>query len=237
MGAGCGSLTMGRLLCIDQQREVTGLASPMNPPASESQMEITEQTSVGLYSRVLGPKWNELHATVRRFHAAGQTVRATGLFRVCHGTNWVSRCATRLARLPAAGEAVAVQLAVIPQDEGEEWSRIFNNRPMCSFQSCRPNGLLAEAMGPLEIRFRLDVVDGALIYHPGGAALRLGSLRLPLPRWLAPSVSAWEKQTADPQRIEVSIQVTSPLLGLLVTYGGTVTIVEAPRGTRTAPDS
>ncbi len=193
---------------------------------SEPLMETTCQTNMGLYQRVLGAAWEDLDVTVRRFHGEGKTIRAAGVFQVRHGKNWLARCAVWLAGLPAAGEAVAVQLAIIPQGDGEKWNRTFDNRPMTSLQVRRTNGLLAEAMGPMEIRFRLEVVDGALVYHPAGAALRLGPLRIPVPRWLAPSVSAWEKPTGDPECIDVLIQVTSALLGSLVTYGGTVMIVE-----------
>lgn len=189
-------------------------------------MEAAIDASAGLYRRVLGVAWNELHPSVRRFHSDGQPLQATGVFQIRHGKNRVARWATWIGGLPAAGEAVAVRLAVIPCGDGETWSRHFANRPMLSVQSRRSNGLLAEGMGPMEIRFRLEVIDGSLIYHPAGAALRLGPLRLPLPRWLAPNVSAWEKPLDDPRYIQVLIEVKSPLLGLLVSYGGVVTIVE-----------
>lgn len=193
---------------------------------SEPLMDAVVDASAGLYRRVLGAAWDELHPSVRRFHADGQPVQATGVFQIRHGKNRVARWATWIGGLPAEGEAVAVTLTVMTSPEGETWSRRFANRPMRSVQSRRSNGLLAEGMGPLEIRFRLEVIEGSLIYHPAGAALRLGPLRIPLPRWLAPSVSAWEKPLDDPRCIQVLIEVTSPLLGLLVSYGGVVTLVE-----------
>ena len=105
-------------------------------------------------------------------------------------------------------------------------TRTFAGRPLVSFQRNQPEGVLAEHIGPLEIRFRLEVSAGALTYRPGGAALRLGPLRLPLPSWLAPRVSAREKAVGDPNRTHVWVEVSVPLLGLLVAYEGTVTRVE-----------
>jgi hypothetical protein len=185
-------------------------------------MNTTQTEIAGLYSRALGPAWDDLHSAVRRFHTCRQPLRATGTFQVRHGNGWMTRLATRLAGMPAPGEAVVVQLSVLPHEHGEEWSRTFDNLPMWSFQTLRPNGIVAEAMGPMEVRFRLEVVDGALIYHPSGAALRLGRLRIPVPRWFAPSVSASEKPTEDPHSIQVLIEVKSAILGPMVSYGGIV---------------
>jgi hypothetical protein len=114
---------------------------------SEPLMEAVIEASAGLYHRVLGAAWNELHPSVRRFHSDGQTVQATGVFQIRHGKNPLARWATWIGGLPTEGEAVAVTLAVLPSAEGETWSRHFANRPMLSVQNCRPNGLLAAGMG------------------------------------------------------------------------------------------
>jgi hypothetical protein len=96
-----------------------------------------------------------------------------------------------------------------------------------SFQRKQPDGLLAEDIGPLEVRFRLEVQGGALVYHPGGVSLRLGPLRIPLPRCCAPQITAWEKPTDARDRTQIAVEVNLPLLGLLLAYEGTVTRIEA----------
>jgi Domain of unknown function (DUF4166) len=133
----------------------------------------------------------------------------------------------RLARLPAAGEAVDVRLQVTVQEEGEEWRRTFAGHPMVSMQYDRGAGLLVERMGIMEIRFRLEVVGGALNYRLAGAALRFGSLRVPLPYRLSPRVTAWERAAGDMNQIHVSVNVTLPLLGRLIAYDGLLTQIEA----------
>ncbi|MCU1328565.1 MAG: hypothetical protein JWN34_3935 [Bryobacterales bacterium] len=195
-----------------------------------SQIDTTCDTScnaaAGLYAGVLGARWHELNPALRRFHAGGQAVHATGVFQVRHGTNWLARLATRLARLPGEGNAIPVRLTVSPHGDGEKWNRTFSTQPLLSYQTRHADGVLGEVMGLMETRLRLEVVDGALIYHPAGSVFRLGPVRIWLPGWLAPVVSAWERPIVGSNDTQVSVEVTSPLLGLLVAYAGTVTIVE-----------
>jgi len=60
--------------------------------------------------------------------------------------------------------------------------------------------------------FRLKAEGGALAYASEGAALRVSSLRVRLPRLLAPRVEAWER--ADEGGVRVSVCVTAPLVGV-----------------------
>lgn len=179
----------------------------------------------GLYPKVLGDSWCSLDEALRRLHAAGATVRAAGVFRVLHGTNTVARSLARLARLPAAGEAVDVQLVVSALEHGEEWRRTFAGRPLVSMQYQQADGLM-ERMGIVALRFQLAVSDGALHYQTTRAALCLARLRIPLPRWLSPRVTAWER--AERAQIRVSVEVHLPLVGRLIAYEGQLTQVEEP---------
>jgi uncharacterized protein DUF4166 len=133
----------------------------------------------------------------------------------------------RLARLPAEGEAVAVRLQVIAQEEVEEWRRTFAGRPLVSMQYDRGAGLLVERLGIVEMMLRLEVGGGALSYQTVGAVLRLGLLRVPLPYRLSPYVTAWERAVGDTNQIHVSVDVAMPLLGRLIAYDGILTQVEA----------
>src|SRR5215467_13279019 len=160
-------------------------------------METILRSPSRLYSKLLGASWPDLDVAIRRLHGSGGTVQAVGVFQVSHGSNWLARTLARLARLPAAGNAVDVRLQVTAQEEGEEWRRTFAGRPLVSMQSNRPdgrsNGVMVERMGIVEMRLRLEVVGGALNYRTVSAALRLGSLRIPLPCWLSPYVTARER--------------------------------------------
>ena len=84
-------------------------------------------------------------------------------------------------------------------------------------------GELAERIGLLEFRFRLEASEGSLVFRQVGAALLLGSLRLRLPAASAPRVDARE-DPAGPRQIRVHVRVVLPAVGPLLTYEGTMNI-------------
>ena len=181
----------------------------------------------GLYERILRGSWSQLDEAVRRLHAEGTVVRVAGTFRIRHGGGRLVRLLAWLARLPAAGEGVDVGLIITPLDHGEEWRRTFAGRPLVSEQYERGDALLAERVGLLEMWFRLKVANGTLFYESKGAALRLGPLCLRLPGWVTPRLTAREQPEGDRKRAHVAIEMSLPLLGLLVAYEGPVARIEA----------
>jgi hypothetical protein len=191
-----------------------------------STMETSLRSGSGLYPTLLGDTWWCLDGAVQRLHASWTLVQAVGTFRVRQGSNELARTLARLAQLPTAGEAVHTELLVTPRDEGEEWRRSFAGRPLVSLQSGRPDGLLLERMGLVEMRFRLKVVGGGLAYQSTSASLCLGSLRVPLPRWFSPCVTARESTAGDGDQVAVSVEVRVPLLGFLIAYEGNLTRIE-----------
>jgi hypothetical protein len=162
---------------------------------------------------------------VRQFHGKGQSFAARGLFRVRHGDKRLARLLAWLMRLPAPGEAVELRLQVVCRDGGEEWRRSFAGRPFVSWQTAHPQGWLLERTGMTQLRFHLTVQEGALHYTTARVAVGWGWCRLPLPRWLAPNISAWEK--AAEGGCQVNIEARLPLLGRLVAYEGLVIREEA----------
>jgi hypothetical protein len=68
--------------------------------------------------------------------------------------------------------------------------------------------------------FDLDVVDGALRLRSRAVGIRLGVLRLRLPRFLAPDVRLAESfdEEAGAQRVRVTIDL--PVIGRIYEYGG-----------------
>ena len=181
---------------------------------------IPANTSPGLYPRIVGDTWSDLAAPVQRFHMLAKQYQGTGLFTVRHGPGFLARLVAKLMRLPAAGEKVPVKLIVDVNDEGEHWNRKFADRPFITTQGERAGGLLTERVGLMEIWYRLIVADQALRYEQAKASLRLGALRIPLPRFLAPNISAREWAMEDGSGVNVSVSVTAPLVGLLINYTG-----------------
>jgi hypothetical protein len=187
-------------------------------------METNLRSSCGLYPHLLGASWSQLDKAVQRLHSAGAFVHAAGTFRVRHGDNRLARLLVRLAGLPAAMETVVVRLIITPRAGGEEWRRTFAGRPLVSWQGPGPSCLLAERIGLLELRFRLEVGGGALIYRTHAVVLRLGPLRVPLPRFLMPRVAAAEKSAGDGDRAHIAVEMTLPWVGLLIAYEGTLAV-------------
>lgn len=174
-----------------------------------------------LYRRILGTSWLELAVAVRRAHLnPGEvSLRGAGSFQVRHGAGLLARLLTWLLRMPPATGAAKTRLVVTPLGRGERWERSFDDRFLVTTQREAREGGLIERFGPLELRFRLEVMGGALLYRQAGAALRLGALNVPLPRWMAPCVEAREEPAAlDLTHVLVAVAV--PVIGHLISYEG-----------------
>jgi len=177
-----------------------------------------------VYATLLGDSWRKLHPTLRRFHEADARSRtASGVFRVHAPRAFVTRLIARMAGMPPAGEAVPVALVVTVQPDAEEWRRTFGTFPLVSVQRI-DGGLVAERFGRVEVRFRLEAVDGALRYGFEDASLRLGPIRMSLPL----AASAIERPHGK-SAIDVSVDVAMKGFGRLVAYEGTLTTIEIGR--------
>ena len=80
--------------------------------------------------------------------------------------------------MPRPSRAVRTTLDVQPEGDELVWRRDFEI----------DGGRIAERRGPIELRLRVTVHDGGIEYRCDGARLRVGSLRIPLPSFLAPRV-------------------------------------------------
>jgi hypothetical protein len=179
------------------------------------------EARVGLYERLVGEGWSGLDEQVRRFHLCA---RGTGTFAVRRGEGHFARAVARVLGLPQSGEAVPLLLSVEPHGGGERWRRDFAGKEFVTEQGAHADGLMAERTGPFELLFRLTAEGGALAYRQEGAALRVGGLRVRLPRLLAPRVEARER--AEAGGVRVSVCVTAPLFGPLISYEGLVSLKE-----------
>ncbi len=174
-----------------------------------------------LYARLLGASWRELAEPVRFIHMTKSTVRARGHLRIAHGRSHAARVLARLLRLPRASEAAETRLVVTSRADGEQWHRSFDDRHLDTRQYQAGECELAERIGVLEFRFRLEASEGSLVYRQVGAAFVLGSVRLRFPAAWGPRVDARE-DPAGARRIRVHVRVTLPALGPVLTYDGAI---------------
>jgi hypothetical protein len=180
-----------------------------------------------LYPSLLGPSWAELAAPVQRLHAGGAGAR--GRFRVRRGESLPARLIATLLRMPPAAEEVAISLKVERGEGTERWIRTFGSHPLATDQ-WRRGDLLVEATGLMQCWFRLLAEGGSLVFQQVGSAIGLRRFALPLPRWLAPRIEG--RAEAHPEGVLVSVRIYAPLVGLLVSYEGSVTFTGDGDGIR-----
>ncbi len=176
-----------------------------------------------LYSEVLGKDWPALYENIRCAHSVG--TERNGVFRIAYGNEWVAKKLARLSDLPQAAEAADIRLKIFSEDAGDRWERQFDGRAFTTNQWKGKNGFLVERFGEWELHFKLRVKEGNLFYDQTHARLCLGALHIPMPLAFAPHVTANETQH-DPARVLVSVVVTLPLIGLLISYEGYLNVNE-----------
>jgi hypothetical protein len=176
-----------------------------------------------LYAQLLGSSWLQVAEPVRLAHGTESTVRAHGRLRIEHGRSRFARFLARLLRLPRASDAAETQLIITSRADGDEWCRIFDDRRLDTLQYEAGDGELAERIGILEFRFRLEASEGSLLFRQLEVAILCGSVRLRLPAAWAPRVEARE-DPAGTHQIRVHVGVAFPGLGSVLTYDGTIDI-------------
>jgi hypothetical protein len=147
-----------------------------------------------------------------------------GRFRVKHGTGFFTKRLARLARLPGDSEHADVVLRIQSDQGREKWDRQFGADQFTTMQ-WSSEGCLVERIGAWELRFKLRVSGGALIYEQCAARLCLGTLSLPVPPAFAPRVSAREEARGT-NRVRVQVLVSLPVFGPLITYDGHLHVEE-----------
>lgn len=183
-----------------------------------------------LYTRMVGQDgWANLSEPVRRLHQGH--LQGAGRFTIRRGESSVARAIARLMRLPSAGTDVPVHLEVTTHARGERWARTFGtDTPLVTEQWAGADGQLIERIGPTEVRYRLEVAGGALYYRHAGTVLRLGPIRLPLPRSFAPRIAARESALTNENSTHISVEVSHPLVGRLISYKGFIEIKSKAEG-------
>jgi hypothetical protein len=130
----------------------------------------------------------------------------------------LARLVRAIWRLPSSSQAVVTKLIVTPVKYGEKWVRMFGDKALLTTQT-HGGGVLCERLRSVELRFRLKVAKHSLYYDQIGVSLRLGPLSIPLPTWLWPRVHTRE-EADGPNRTYVSVAVSLPLAGPLISYEG-----------------
>ncbi len=166
-----------------------------------------------LYSRLLGDQFDSLPEALRRFHAAPEGSRATGVLRVVRAQGRLRSALASLLGLPASGDAVPTELRVSVEGNRERWTRRFQGRPIETVQWDWHN-LLLERSGPFSFSCALRLEGSRLHYE----FRRAWFYAFPLPQWLAPCVVS--HVDGRDKGWDLYVQINAPFLGEIVRYEG-----------------
>jgi Domain of unknown function (DUF4166) len=157
---------------------------------------------------------------VFRFHLGDVSVRGIGSFEVHRAPTRVAWLLCGLLRVPRSGTGVPVRVAILRRADWEVWMRVIGGRHYVSRQ-LRRAGRVLERMGPLELEFVVAMDGDGIRYDQTNAALRLGALRVAIPRVAAPSVRA-RADARDERRFFVRVDVDGPRAFPLFSYWGLI---------------
>ncbi|WP_431277037.1 DUF4166 domain-containing protein [Leifsonia poae] len=199
------------------------------------------------YEAVLGERFGELHPRLRGYFEeipAGSHGYGEGVFDTV-GTprRWLwpvlAIVASAHVAFPAWEMGVPFTVVNHPEGRGVRAERVFElssgRRTMIDLISAE-GGMVVDRLGApvrLEAQLRASVIDGGLRLVSTATALRLGRLRIPIPRFVAPRVALSERYDAVSDAQRVSITVDLPVIGRLYEYAGSFRY-EIRTGERTA---
>jgi hypothetical protein len=149
---------------------------------------------------------------VQRAHRG--TIRLSGTAKVERGRG-LGGLVAMLMRLPRSNPAADLIVTAWHFADQIVWSRSFDGRV---FESTfkRDGDFLVEQMGPLSLYMQPMSEGGRLVYRL--IATQIGPVALP--RFFAPSMTAWESEKEGKYAFEVAVGL--PLLGQVIRYSGTL---------------
>jgi hypothetical protein len=155
-----------------------------------------------------------LPAGLQRFHAAAEKRTVSGQARVTTGGVF-ARVLLRLLGLHLRDGKQPLDVTCLPDGSGTIWDRRFGTGRFISRIEGSGVGFLVETFGPFTLRFRLTPDGDAISWMLQRAAL----FGLAIPSFLAPRIAARESLATD-KAYAMSVEVTLPLLGLVLRYEG-----------------
>lgn len=186
-----------------------------------------EAPSTPLYERLLGPDWGRLPTPIQNMHLTKERLRAEGDFDVSLGMGLLPRCFARVLGIHKSQTGCPVRLTIERREDREVWSREIGPHRLNTIQSIASDGALLERFGTLEFRFRVRLESRSLCFEQSGCSLKFARVRVPLPAWLAPRVRAVECADRFGVGVNVVVHIHAPLAGLVASYGGLISRVEA----------
>ena len=171
---------------------------------------------MSLHRRVLAEGFESLPEAIKRIHGQEGPRHLTGRVDVQCNQTLAGRFLLSLLRLPRPGEDLEARILLEPSGQGERWHRRFGADSFSSrvVPDKRTPGRIVETMGGVSAVIALQTIPDGLRWEVAS----LTFLGVPLPRAVAPTTRATERQVGGRYHFEVSIRL--PLLGPLISYRG-----------------
>ena len=126
------------------------------------------------------------------------------------------------------GRDVDVAVEVSPDaDGGSQWRRLYHfathgTVDVTSVKRLNEDGLLVECLGGwMHMVLNVREEDGALVFESNEYVLNVGPFAIKLPSWLNPGRTRVVHRDLENGHFRFELAITHPLLGRLVTQGGT----------------
>lgn len=187
------------------------------------------------YARALGDRIDELHPRLRRYFSGipdGSVGVGEGVFRrVGTPRRWlwpVLRVLERRGVVPACWERDVPfrieNLTIASRAIGRREFRLPSGRwVMHDAVAATPHGRVVDELGEpglIVACFDVDVRDGGLLLTSRAVGIRLGRLRLRLPRPISPVVRLSERFDDAADRQRVALTIDAPVIGRVYEYRG-----------------
>lgn len=172
-----------------------------------------------LYRKILGSAFATLPPRLQELHGTTTVRRWKGHAEVRRGSGIMARIVGAIFGFPKAASKVPVTVILSPEEGAERWSRNFDGKVFSSVQSRgtgRNEGLLMERFGVASFALAIVVKDGRLGLVPH----RWSLLGIPMPRFLLPTGLSFE--TEESGEFCFDVEISAPLVGLIVAYKGTL---------------
>lgn len=158
--------------------------------------------SKAMYNKLLGDAgYAILPAIVRELHEIGGVKIYSGEGAIERDPGFWTALLARILGLPAATSCQSIRVVFEEEAKAERWTRHFAGVRFVSRQWL--------AHGRLRERYKALEMQHAVLPTPDGLHIRLAKARLfglPLPRWLRPSVTAFESTEGDYYHYDVCVR-------------------------------
>lgn len=184
------------------------------------------ETDVPLYRKILGPAFSELPPRLQELHDSNVVRQWKGFAEVRRGHGTVAALIATLVGFPGSASRMPVTVTFSPKFGVEHWVRSFGGKSFSSVQSAgagRDQYLLVERFGIASFSLALVLDVGRLSFVPR----RWSLLGLPMPRFLLPTGLSFE--TERDGQFCFDVEVSMPLVGLVVAYKGSLCPSEPER--------